>query len=254
MNLSVRFISFNISSDSKQCGGKKCGCDFVRVKELDPPLNVAGFNSRFCNDNPPNSVYNLVSRVKIRFVSDSAEEGMGFQLKYQTFEAPTTAPVAFDFTQVQAQIGGRSALPVNQTAATTTVATSYSTDHETQSMTSPTTDTSGVKKPLSAFTNNVTTNTAGSVLPSTGTSGPTVLSKSLPVTGVRTLSRTWTETTHVVMVVEKKKVVEKVPDIIILGPSVPVVMIFVLVVAGIAWWNYKFDTDELNRYAVQYKH
>ena len=238
MNLSVRFISFNVSSDSKQCDGKECGCDFVHVEELDPPLNVAGLNSRFCNDNPPNSVYNLMSRVKIRFSSDSAKEGMGFQLTYQTLEVPTTAPVTFDFTQVQAQIGGGGALPVNQTVATTTVATSNFTDPPTQSMTSPT--TSGVNKPLPAFTNEGTTNTAGSVLPS----------KSLPVTGVR---RTWTETTRVVMVVEKKKVVEKVPDIIILGPSVPVVMIFVLVVAGIAWWNYKFDTDELNRYAVQYK-
>ena len=180
-----------------------------------------------------------MSRVRIRFSSDSAKEGMGFQLTYQTLEVPTTAPVTFDFTQVQAQIGGGGALPVNQTVATTTVATSNFTDPPMQSMTSPTT-ASGVNKPLSAFTNEVTTNTAGSVSPS----------KSLPVTGVR---RTWTETTHVVMVVEKKKVVEKVPDIIILGPSVPVVMIFVLVVAGIAWWNYKFDTDELNRYAVQYK-
>ena len=179
-----------------------------------------------------------MSRVRIRFSSDSAKEGMGFQLTYLTLEVPTTAPVTFDFTQVQAQIGGGGALPVNQTVATTTVATSNFTDPPTQSMTSPT--TSGVNKPLPAFTNEGTTNTAGSVLPS----------KSLPVTGVR---RTWTETTHVVMVVEKKKVVEKVPDIIILGPSVPVVMIFVLVVAGIAWWNYKFDTDELNRYAVQYK-
>lgn len=239
MNLSVRFVSFNVSSDSKQCDGKKCGCDFVHVEELDPPLNVAGLNSRFCNDNPPNSVYNLMSRVRIRFSSDSAKEGMGFQLTYQTLEVPTTAPVTFDFTHVQAQIGGGGALPVNQTVATTTVATSNFTDPPTQSMTSHTT-ASGVNKPLSAFTNEVTTNTAGSVLPS----------KSLPVTGVR---RTRTETTHVVMVVEKKKVVEKVPDIIILGPSVPVVMIFVLVVAGIAWWNYKFDTDELNRYAVQYK-
>ena len=180
-----------------------------------------------------------MSRVRIRFSSDSAKEGMGFQLTYQTLEVPTTAPVTFDFTQVQAQIGGGGALPVNQTVATTTVATSNFTDPPTQSMTSPTT-TSGINKPLSAFTNEVTTNTDGSVLPS----------KSLPVTVVR---RTRTETTHVVMVVEKKKVVEKVPDIIILGPSVPVVMIFVLVVAGIAWWNYKFDTDELNRYAVQYK-
>lgn len=57
----------------------------------------------------------------------------------------------------------------------------------------------------------------------------------------------WTTTTHVVIAVETPEVEEEVPDIIILGPSIPVVLIFVLVVAGIAWWNYKFNSEELNR-------
>lgn len=57
----------------------------------------------------------------------------------------------------------------------------------------------------------------------------------------------WTTTAHVVIAVETPEVEEKVPDIIILGPSIPVVLIFVLVVAGIAWWNYKFNSEELNR-------
>lgn len=57
----------------------------------------------------------------------------------------------------------------------------------------------------------------------------------------------WTTTAHVVIAVETPEVEETVPDIIILGPSIPVVLIFVLVVAGIAWWNYKFNSEELNR-------
>lgn len=272
-NFSLKFTSFNIHSNLKQCGGKKCRCDYVQLKELDPPQNAAGFNTKFCNDNPPNRVYNLMSRVRIRFVSNSAEEGTGFELTYKTLESPSTASAAFDFTQVQARAALRAGkgLLVNQTVARTTSATGNITDNPTQSATSQNLNTSGVDIPLSAFTSKapmnstVTADTIVQLTSKTPTpqginstviilipsdrSGPTTFPRTFPVTGLKTRgSAVWTKTAHVVMAVEEKKVEEKVPDIIILGPSVPVVMIFVLVVAGIAWWNYKFNSQELNRY------
>ena len=81
--------------------------------------------------------------------------------------------------------------------------------------------------------------------------GPTLFSRTLTVTTIGA-GNAWTTTAHVVIAVETPEVEEKVPDIIILGPSIPVVLIFVLVVAGIAWWNYKFNSEELNRYANCY--
>lgn len=271
-NLSLTFMIFNIPSNSKQCGGKKCRCDSVQVKELDPPQDVAGFNTKFCNDNPPNMIYNVMSRVRIRFVSDAANEGTGFSLNYNSPHSPTTAPPPiFDSTGVLAKaalragIGGRAGISVNQTVTTTTSTTSKIKNRPTQ----PPTNSSVVSIPLSEFTSkapmNLTATTDavvqltsetpttqginGSVviLPPSEHVGPTVMPRTFPVTGGETSGNIWTSSPHVVMVKEETKVEEEVPDIIILGPSVPVVLIFVLVVAGIAWWNYKFSSEELNR-------
>ena len=222
-------------------------------------------------------VYNLMSRVRIRFVSDATKEGTGFSLNYETLQAPTTAPTAFDFAGVHAKAalksgtGGGTGLPVNQTVVTTTSARSNITDAPTQSAESQNL-TSSLSVPLSAFTSkvpgNFTTTTdavvqltsetptaqelnkSGVILSPKVNSGTTMFPRTFPVTGVESRGNVWTRTAHVVMAIEKKKVEEKVPDIIILGPSVPVVMIFVLVVAGIAWWNYKYNSEELSRYFV----
>lgn len=256
------FTSFNIQSNTKQCGGSKCLCDFVQVKELDPPRNTTGFSAKFCNDNrPPNTIYNLISRVRIRFVSDSAGEETGFNLTYKTSQSPTTAGA----------VGG-AGVSVNQTVATTiAAATSNISDAPTQSGPSPNVNISGYSIPLSTFTSKapvssrnttdavviqVTTpglNDSGGISPPGKTpegvpspGAPTPFSKTFPVT-LNGGANVWTTTAHVVLAVEQKEVEEKVPDIIVLGPSVPVVLIFVLVVAGIAWWNYKFNSEELNR-------
>ena len=268
-NLSFRFTSFDVQSNSKQCGGKKCRCDFVQVKELDPPQNAVAFNKKFCNANRPNMMYNLTSRVGIRFVSDSAEEGIGFSLIYEAVRSPNTAPAAtFDFAGVHPKAAlrsgsrGRAALPVNQTVVTATLTSASSdvTDVPTQSAASPNLTSSGVDVPLSAFTSkppvNFTTaadrvvqlTSENIVLSSAEQPATTNFPRTFPVTGAEPRSTIWTSPVHVVMAAEEKKVEEKVPDIIILGPSVPVVMIFILVVAGIAWWNYKFNSEELNRY------
>ena len=270
-NLSLRFTSFDVQSSSKQCGRRKCHCDFVQVKELHPPQNAARFSKKFCNDNRPNMIYYLTSRVRIRFVSDSAEEGAGFSLIYEAVRSPSTAPAAaFDFAGLQAKAAlrsgrrGRAALPVNHTVATTTLAAASSdvTDAPTLPAASRNLTSSGVDIPLSAFTSeppvNFTTaaykvvqlTSENVVLPSSEQPAPSKFPRTLPATGAEPRSSIWTSTAHVVMAAEEKKVEEKVPDIIILGPSVPVVMIFVFVVAGIAWWNYKFNSEELNRYAV----
>ena len=97
---------------------------------------------------------------------------------------------------------------------------------------------------------NTTTTLNGSlILPSGKVStpaAPTLFPRTFSVTSIGG-DNAWTSTAHVVIAVETPEVEEKVPDIIILGPSIPVVLIFVLVVAGIAWWNYKFNSEELNR-------
>lgn len=270
-NLSLRFTSFDVQSSSQQCGGRKCHCDFVQVKELDPPQNAEGFRNKFCNDNRPNMMYHLTSRVRIRFVTDSAGEGVGFSLIYEAVRSPSAAPAAaFDFAGLQPKAALRSgsrrraAIPVNQTVVTTklTSASSDVTDAPTLSSASRNLTSSGVDIPLSAFTSkppvNFTTaaykvvqlTSENIVLPSSEQRAPSNFPRTFPVTGAEPGSSILTSTAHVVMAAEEKKVEGKVPDIIILGPSVPVVMIFVLVVAGIAWWNYKFNSEELNRYAV----
>ncbi|XP_078349923.1 uncharacterized protein LOC144634775 [Oculina patagonica] len=246
-NLSLEFTSFDIQSNAKQCGGNKCHCDFVQVKELDPPPNSAGFSAKFCNDNRPRRIINnLMSRVRIRFVSDLAEEQTGFKLTYKTFQStPTTAP------------GGGAGVSVNQTVATTIAgAASNITDGPTQPGSPQNLNSSGYSIPLSTFTsqaqvNATTPESNGSVILPPGKVSspvaPTPFPRTFPVTSTGGES-VWTTATHVVIAVEQKEVEEKVPDIIILGPSVPVVLIFVIVVAAIAWWNYKFNSEELNRY------
>ena len=98
---------------------------------------------------------------------------------------------------------------------------------------------------------NTTTLNGSVILPSGKVSTPAtppLFPRTLSVTSIGDLEgNAWTTTAHVVIAVETPEVEEKVPDIIVLGPSVPVVLIFVLVVAGIAWWNYKFNSEELNR-------
>ena len=248
-NLSLEFTSFNIQSNAKECGGSKCHCDFVQVKELDPPTNSAGFSAKFCNDNRPRRIINnLMSRVRIRFVSDLAGEETGFKLTYKTFQSsPTSGP------------GGGAGVSVNQTVATTiAVAMSNLTDAPTRPGPSPDLNISGYSIPLSAFTSkaqmNTTTPTSNDsvILPPgevSSPAAPTPFPRTFPVT-LSGGDSVWTTATHVVIAVEQKEVEEEVPDIIILGPSVPVVLIFVIVVAGIAWWNYKFNSEELNRFAV----
>lgn len=96
---------------------------------------------------------------------------------------------------------------------------------------------------------NTTTFNSSMILPSGEVSTPATPSLFPRTFSVASVGEdnAWTTTAHVVLAVETPEVEEKVPDIIILGPSVPVVLIFVLVVAGIAWWNYKFNSEELNR-------
>jgi len=97
---------------------------------------------------------------------------------------------------------------------------------------------------------NTTTLNGSMILPSGKVStpaAPSLFPRTLAVTSIGR-GNAWTTTAHVVIAVETPEVEEEVPDIIILGPSIPVVLIFVLVVAGIAWWNYKFNSEELNRY------
>lgn len=99
---------------------------------------------------------------------------------------------------------------------------------------------------------NTTTLNGSMILPSGKVStpaAPSLFPRTLAVTSIGR-GNAWTTTAHVVIAVETPEVEEKVPDIIILGPSIPVVLIFVLVVAGIAWWNYKFNSEELNRLAI----
>lgn len=241
-NVSLEFTSFNIQSNTQQCGGSKCHCDYVHVKELDPPPDRAGFNVKFCNDKRPGRIINnLISRVRINFVSDPAVEETGFKLTYKTFKSsPTVAP------------GGGAGVSVNQTVARTTAA-ERSNITDTQPGPSQNLNISGYSIPLSTFTSKAqvttTTETKGSVILPPGKvspAHPTPFPRTFPVT-LNGGENVWTTAAHVVIAVEKKEEEEKVPDIIILGPSVPVVLIFVLVVAGIAWWNYKFNSEELNR-------
>lgn len=227
-NVSLTFTSFNIQSNSKQCDGSKCHCDFIQVKELDPPRNSAGFSAKYCDGNrPPNKIPYLMSRVRIRFVSDSTGEGTGFELNYKTLGAKA-------------------------------IAAAITTERPTKPGSSSNLNVSEFSIPLSTFTSKAQVNsTAGALLhvtPETRITpefngARTPLPRTFPVTSAGGQS-VWTTTAHVVIAVEQKEVEEKVPDIIVLGPSVPVVMIFVLVVAAIAWWNYKFNSEELNRSVI----
>lgn len=134
-------------------------------------------------------------------------------------------------------------------------ATSNITDAPTQPGPSKDFNISGYSIRLSTMTSEVQMNTttpelnASIILPkgkASSPAAPTLLPRTFSVTSIGG-DNAWTTAAHVVIAVEKTEVEEKVPDIIILGPSIPVVLIFVIVVAGIAWWNYKFNSEELNR-------
>jgi len=235
--VSLRITSFNVYSNSKHCGGTNCRCDFLQIKEQDSIQNSTGFNEKFCNDFPPKRVYSLMSRVKIRLVSHSLKEGFGFSLSYEATDSSS-----IDFVPVTAALGsgqaGGARYSDNQT------------ETKAQSKSPRNSNSSGVDVPLSALTSKppmkLKLSSESSVLPSVAKVSPTTLSRT--VTGATKSDKIWTTPVVVVHAVEQKEVEEIVPDIIVLGPSVPVVVIFVLVVMGIAWWNYKFNSEELNRY------
>lgn len=256
-NLLLRFNSFYVYSSVKHCGGTKCRCDFLQLKELDPEKNSTGFNEKFCNDFPPKKVYNLRSRVRIRFVSHSLKEKeFEFSLSYKGTVLSRSMPKGSDFVPAKAAlrsgIGSGAKLPVNQTLAATSEPAKNITDTLTQRKYPQNSTSSEVDVPLSAFTSKAPVNfqltSETTVLPSVEQSGPTSLPRTFVPPGTKTQERIWTNPVHIVNAVEQEEVEETVPDIIVLGPSVPVVMIFVLVVVGIAWWNYKFNSEELNRY------
>lgn len=177
-----------------------------------------------------------MSGVRIRFVSDSTGEETGFELHYKTLHTPAPAPTM-----------GRSGASVNQTVVTTTSGSSSNLN------------VSSFSSPLPTFTSKAPINSSSEIVlqvtPETRittelTGAQTPLPRrTLPVSSAGGGSA-WTTPVHTVMAKEQKVVEEKVPDIIVLGPSVPVVMIFVIVVAGIAWWNYKFNSEEHNRSVV----
>ena len=234
--VSLRITSFNVYSNSKHCGGTNCRCDFLQIKEQDSIQNSTGFNEKFCNDFPPKRVYSLMSRVKIRLVSHSLKEGFGFSLSYEATDSSS-----IDFVPVTAALGsgqaGGARYSENQT------------ETKAQSKSPRNSNSSGVDVPLSALTSKppmkLKLSSESSVLPSVAKVSPTTLSRT--VTGATKSDKIWTSPVVIVHAVEQKEVEEIVPDIIVLGPSVPVVVIFVLVVMGIAWWNYKFNSEELNR-------
>ena len=241
--VSLRITSFNISSISKHCGGTNCRCDFLQIKEQDSIQNNTGFNEKFCNDFPPRRVYSLMSRVKIRLVSHLLKEGFGFSLSYEATDSSSFVPVK---AALRSGLGGGARYPDNQT------------DNKAQPKSPRNSSSSGLDVPLSALTSKpprrFKLSSESSVLPSVAKAGPTTLPRTYAVTEAKARDKIWTSPIHVVHAVEQKEVKEIVPDIIVLGPSVPVVMIFVLVVIGIAWWNYKFNSEELNRYCFSALH
>lgn len=234
-NVSLRFSSFNIQSSSKQCGGIKCNCDFVQISELGSASSNAGFNTKYCDGNrPPDKILYLMSGVRIRFVSDSTGEETGFELHYKTLHTPAPAPTM-----------GVSGASVNQTVVTTTSGSSSNLNVSSFSIPLPTFTS---KAPINSSSEIVLQVTPETRIPTELTGVQTPLPRrTLPVSSAGAGSA-WTTPVHTVLAKEQKVVEEKVPDIIVLGPSVPVVMIFVIVVAGIAWWNYKFNSEEHNRY------
>lgn len=139
---------------------------------------------------------------------------------------------------------GVSGASVNQTVVTTTSGSSSNLNVSSFSIPLPTFTS---KAPINSSSEIVLQVTPETRITTELTGAQTPLPRrTLPVSSAGAGSA-WTTPVHTVMAKEQKVVEEKVP---VLGPSVPVVMIFVIVVAGIAWWNYKFNSEEHNRSVV----
>ncbi|XP_030055456.1 cubilin isoform X1 [Microcaecilia unicolor] len=61
--------------------------DYIELKNgadhSSPPLGPSGGSGRFCGNNPPSSMHTTDNQLFVRFISDSNNEGQGFQLMYE---------------------------------------------------------------------------------------------------------------------------------------------------------------------------
>ena len=268
--VSLEFTLFGINSGASRCRGARCRCDFVQVKGLDPPPSGgASFNAKYCDHFPPPRVILITSRVRIRFVSDWSQQGIGFVLKYNTVQATFSPTKRSDFSAdantrhifrhtltSETSHGDQEGASISKQQPTTQSVSATGQIPFSDSASKPNTTDGVMTMVPQLHTANVAGNGSIVVIPPGPLPGGTIptdvpprtVSPSFRITG-RDFGPVsiWPDPSNVVMFVEERKEEEKVPDVIVLGPSIPVVMIFVIVVAGIAWWNYKFDSEELSR-------
>ncbi|XP_031560937.1 uncharacterized protein LOC116296955 isoform X2 [Actinia tenebrosa] len=276
----LEFLSFDIKS-GPSCGAPRCKCDYLQIREIKKTLPK--FVKKFCEGHLPKGVIRTSSsRVRVQFGSDITDEGTGFSLKFW-FTLPTTSPpVVQNATTIPSlvvsEVPKQATKARNVTSSNEVTSTNVVPVVATQEPTKQTTKTSAPlivdepTKPVSTPPKQIfpgTPTTEGSYgftpVPSekySSVSRP-IKARSTPLKdgpppaprgnydGGNTRSNV---TVPVVLFLENKKEAKKAeeeedpPDAIVLGPSIPIILIFIGVVMAIAWWKFRGDQKERLRY------
>ena len=213
--LTLNFSAFDVTS-AGDCTRKWCGCDFLLVKD-----QTSSRKTRYCNEYKPPAVVHLsANKLRLHFRTDAANEATGFSVTY------TSRDVSMERNASEKALTVRD-LPVNTSGgapnATSNANLSFSATPGTTNISHgrPSSGESDVKPTGSRITSPLPTSNV--VISPTAGNG------------------------SVVTFVEPPTAEESVDDIVVLGPSVPIVFIFIAGVLGIAWWNFMSDRQEYNR-------
>ncbi|XP_032228198.2 neurofilament heavy polypeptide isoform X3 [Nematostella vectensis] len=211
--VTLRFGSmFNIMS-VPTCGKDGCQCDYL---ELFSSNNTV---QRFCDfrNDPPRVIDTNDREVKLVFKSDADEGGKGFSLSYEF------APMESDEPK---------STPAEFTAQVATPE-EYTNNVEAQIKDGkPKTARQETEEPI-----NESGTEAPDDNPRTGDPSRPYL---LYDNGTRVLHQKGGE--------GKEEEEKDPPDEIVLGPAIPIILIFLGVVGSIAWWNFRSDKKERMRY------
>lgn len=201
------------------------------------------------------------------------DEGTGFSLKYW-FVVPTSSPIVQNTTTtipslVVSEVTTQSTEVKNVTSANVVPAVTTQEPIQQTTTVSPPLTIDGPTKPVSTPPKQVYSGTPTteviygfSPVPSDTSVSRPIKARSTPIkdeprpapranNGGNTRSNV---TVPVVLFIENKEEAKKAeeeadpPDAIVLGPAIPIILIFIGVVLAIAWWKLRGDQKERLRY------
>ena len=230
----VQFDSFDVLS-SPRCGLTSCKCDHVHLREPGS-VNPARIKGKYCNTVKPVGSFTTVGhRLRVVFYSDSTGEGTGFSMNYEILDSTSNTTAMLPPT-----IASRSkitASPQIMITTTTTIMSKNKSGVVLSVLPGPTTEA-------------ILADTEGSILnPNVVASFAAKRMDRIQISSLdEPASRAKNDKSNGTAAGGSgDKTEEDPPDIVILGPSVISVLVFVGGVLGIAYHNYRENQREKNR-------